>query len=61
VVKKAAVYLFVFDAGQHSTGGGFLFAPDIAQVDGEYLGKIKQMKATIIPDALEVIVPAPAG
>ncbi len=31
------------------------------QVDGEYLGKIKQLKATIIPDALEVIVPAPAG
>ncbi len=29
------------------------------QVDGEYLGKIKQVKATIIPDALEVIVPAP--
>lgn len=29
------------------------------QVDGEYLGKIKQLNATIIPDALEVIVPAP--
>ena len=31
------------------------------QVDGEYLGKIKQVKAAILPDALEVIVPAPAG
>jgi len=27
------------------------------QVDGEYLGKVKEVKAVIIPDALEVIVP----
>ena len=27
------------------------------QVDGEYLGKIKELKAEIIPEALEVIVP----
>lgn len=28
------------------------------QVDGEYLGKVKEVKAVIIPDALEVMVPA---
>jgi len=28
------------------------------QVDGEYLGKVKEVHAVIIPDALEVIVPA---
>ncbi|MBC7777020.1 MAG: diacylglycerol kinase family lipid kinase [Phycisphaerae bacterium] len=28
------------------------------QVDGEYLGKVKEVNAVIIPDALEVIVPA---
>lgn len=27
------------------------------QIDGEYLGKVKQVKAVIIPDCLEVIVP----
>ena len=30
------------------------------QVDGEYLGKVKEVKATIIRDALEVIVPKEA-
>lgn len=28
------------------------------QVDGEYLGKVKEIKAELIPDALSVIVPA---
>ncbi|MEO6550003.1 MAG: diacylglycerol kinase family protein [Ferruginibacter sp.] len=28
------------------------------QVDGEYLGKVNEIKATILPGALEVIVPA---
>ena len=27
------------------------------QIDGEYLGKVKEIKATIMPDCLEVIVP----
>lgn len=27
------------------------------QIDGEYLGKVKEVKAILIPDALEVIVP----
>ncbi len=27
------------------------------QIDGEYLGKIKEVKATIIPDCLDVVVP----
>ncbi len=27
------------------------------QVDGEYLGKVKEVKAVLIPDALEIIVP----
>lgn len=31
------------------------------QVDGEYLGKVKEVKAVIIPDALEVIVPGVVG
>ncbi|MFN8347129.1 MAG: diacylglycerol kinase family protein [Spirosomataceae bacterium] len=31
------------------------------QVDGEYLGKVKEVKAAIIPDALKVIVPERAG
>jgi diacylglycerol kinase family enzyme len=26
------------------------------QIDGEYLGKVKQVKASIIPDCLEVMV-----
>jgi diacylglycerol kinase family enzyme len=26
-------------------------------VDGEYLGKVKEVKAILIPDALNVIVP----
>ena len=30
------------------------------QIDGEYLGKIKEVKAMLIPNALEVIVPAMA-
>ncbi len=28
------------------------------QVDGEYLGKVNEVKATIVPEALEMIVPA---
>jgi len=28
------------------------------QIDGEYMGKIKEVKASIMPDALEIIVPA---
>jgi len=27
------------------------------QIDGEYLGKVKEVNADIIPDALEIIVP----
>ena len=27
------------------------------QIDGEYLGKVKEIKATIMPDCLEIIVP----
>jgi diacylglycerol kinase (ATP) len=27
------------------------------QVDGEYLGKIKEINATLIPNALHIIVP----
>ncbi len=27
------------------------------QIDGEYMGKIKEVKATIMPEALEIIVP----
>ena len=30
------------------------------QVDGEYLGKVREVKAVLVPDALDVIVPAPA-
>jgi diacylglycerol kinase (ATP) len=29
------------------------------QVDGEYLGKVKEIKAILIPDALKVIIPEP--
>jgi diacylglycerol kinase family enzyme len=28
-------------------------------VDGEYLGKVKEIKAILIPDALKVIIPEP--
>lgn len=31
------------------------------QVDGEYLGKVKAVKAVLIPDALEIIVPELEG
>ncbi len=31
------------------------------QIDGEYLGRIKEVKAILIPDALELIVPAHAS
>ena len=31
------------------------------QIDGEYLGRIKEVKAILLPDALELIVPAPAS
>ena len=27
------------------------------QVDGEYLGKVREVKAVMVPDCLEVIVP----
>ena len=27
------------------------------QIDGEYLGKVKEVEAVIMPDCLEVIVP----
>jgi diacylglycerol kinase family enzyme len=27
------------------------------QIDGEYLGKVKEVNATIVPDALRVIIP----
>lgn len=31
------------------------------QIDGEYLGKTKNVSASILPRALKVIIPAPAG
>ncbi|WP_428659657.1 diacylglycerol/lipid kinase family protein [Runella sp.] len=31
------------------------------QVDGEYLGKVKEVKAILVPEAFKLIVPAPAA
>jgi diacylglycerol kinase (ATP) len=28
------------------------------QIDGEYLGKVKEIKAILMPDALKIIIPA---
>jgi len=70
VIKKKSFYeifKMTFSYGSHDTDKTEIFQTNALsmksrrkvhfQVDGEYLGKVKEVNAAIVPDALQVIIP----